>query len=97
VALVIGSLYPAGTINEAKPRVVLSATWSAELGRGKDEEGVLLTFSIQKVEDDPMMLKGTLEDLVGAIEKVGRRKHWIGGKDGWGMRVSVEVVEEDLI
>jgi retrograde regulation protein 2 len=97
VALVIGSLYPAGMINEAKPRVVLSATWSSELGKAEDEEGVLLTFSIQKVKDDPMMLKVTLEDLVGAIEKVGKRKHWIGGEDGWGMRVSVKVVEEDLI
>jgi retrograde regulation protein 2 len=97
VAFVISSLYPAGTINEAKPRVVVSATWSSELGKKKDKEGVLLTFSIQKVKDDPMMLKVTLEGLVGAIEKVGKKKNWIGGKEGWGMKVKVKVVEEDLI
>ena len=96
VAFVISSLYPAGTINEAKPRMVLSAIWSSDLGKEKKSKGIELTFSIQKVENDPMMLKETLESLVGGIEKVGKTKNWIGGENGWGMAVEVNVVQETL-
>ncbi|KAH6661865.1 putative sensor of mitochondrial dysfunction Rtg2 [Halenospora varia] len=53
--------------------------------------GLTLTLSIQKVKNDPMKLKEALEDHTRVIEKVGKRKNWIGGKKGWGMAVKVVV------
>jgi hypothetical protein len=35
-----------------------------------------------------------MEELLVVIEKVGKRKNWIGGKEGWGMTVRVVVTEE---
>jgi retrograde regulation protein 2 len=57
--------------------------------------GIELKFRIQKRVDDPFMLKDTMDELLEVIEKVGKRKNWIGGKKGWGMKVKVVVVEED--
>ena len=96
IALLISRLYPAGFIDENKPRIRLSATWATDLGKRGTKEGLKLTISIERVKNDPMKLKEALEDGVGVIEKVGKRKNWIGGKEGWGMAVKV-VVEEDLL
>jgi len=95
IALLISKLYPAGTVDERKPRVILSAEWANHLGKKKNKLGLVLTCSIQKVKNDPAKLKETLEDHVGAIRKVGKRKNWVGGEEGWGMAVDVKVVEED--
>lgn len=97
VALLISRLYPAGTVDERKPRVILSAKWANNLGKKKNKRGLELTCSIQKVENDPAKLKEALEDHAGTITKVGKRKNWIGGKEGWGMAVDVKVVEEDIL
>lgn len=96
IGILISSLYPAGFIDQNKPRVRLSAMWATDLGKEGTKDGLKLALSIERVKDDPMKLKETLEDGVGVIEKVGKRKNWIGGKDGWGMAVKV-VVEEDLL
>jgi retrograde regulation protein 2 len=61
------------------------------LGKGGAKEGLTLTLSIQKVKNDPMKLMEALEDHTRVIEKVGKRKNWIGGKKGWGMAVKVVV------
>lgn len=97
VGLLISRLYPAGTVDESKPRVILSAEWANDLGKKKNKRGLVLTCSIQKVKNDPAKLKETLEDNVGVIRKVGKRKNWIGGEDGWGMAVDVKVVEEGVL
>ena len=96
VVLCISRLYPAGYVDESKPRVVLFADWSNTLGKNKSKHGLVLTMSIQKVKNDPNRLKEAIEDNVGVIEKVGKKKNWIGGRDGWGMAVKVKVVEEDI-
>ncbi len=95
IAHLISKLYPAGTVDERKPRVILSAEWANHLGKKKNKLGLVLTCSIQKVKNDPAKLKETLEDHVDAIRKVGKRKNWVGGEEGWGMAVDVKVVEED--
>lgn len=96
IGFLISRLYPAGYIDRHKPRVKLSAMWATDVGKSGNKEGLKLKFSIEKVKNDPMKLKEALEDGVGVIEKVGKRKNWIGGKEGWGMAVKV-VVEEDLL
>jgi retrograde regulation protein 2 len=95
IGFLISSLYPAGLIDQKKPRIRLSAIWATDLGETETEAGLKLTISIEKVENDPTKLKEALEDGVGVIEKVGKRKNWIGGENGWGMVVKV-VVKEDL-
>jgi retrograde regulation protein 2 len=97
IGFLISRLYPAGAVDEWKPRIILSAEWSNHLGKNRDKQGLELTCSIQKVQNDPMKLKEALKDNVGIIAKVGKPKHWPGGEDGWGMAVSVKVVEEDIL
>ncbi|PVH72413.1 Ppx-GppA-domain-containing protein [Cadophora sp. DSE1049] len=96
IGFMISSLYPAGFIDQYKPRVGLTARWSTDLGKEGDKDGLKLTMSIEKVKSDPMKLKEALEGAVGVIEKVGKKKNWIGGRDGWGMAVKV-IVTEDLL
>ncbi|KAH6645850.1 Ppx/GppA phosphatase family-domain-containing protein [Truncatella angustata] len=97
VGYLISRLYPSGRIDEIKPRVALSAEWANTLGRKEDKEGVRLTISIQKVEHDPAQLKKALQEHVGIVEKVGKKKNWVGEHGGWGMKVQVKVVEENIL
>lgn len=94
VAMMVARLYPAGVIEQAKPRVRISARWAAGLGKNDNKDGIELKFSIPKVRHDPYMLKDTMEALLRTIEKVGKRKNWIGGKEGWGIKIKVVVAEE---
>ena len=55
-----------------------------------------MVFLIQRQKDDPMKLKQTIEDNVGVIEKVGKRKNWFGGRQGWGLKVKVLVKEGSI-
>jgi len=59
-------------------------------------EGLRLIISVQKIKHDPTRLKQTLRDHVGIVEKVGKKKNWAGGPEGWGMKVEVKVVQEDM-
>jgi retrograde regulation protein 2 len=97
VGLLVSRLYPAGVIKREEPRIRLSAAWATNLGKKKRKEGLELTVSIQRRENDPFKFKESLEAHVGKIAKVGKKKHWIGGEEGWGMTVRVVVKEEDWI
>ncbi|KAH7137379.1 Ppx/GppA phosphatase family-domain-containing protein [Dactylonectria estremocensis] len=97
VGYLISRLYPAGKVEETKPRVILSCQWASDLGRKKKREGLRLVISVQKVKNDPSKLKKALRDHVKIVEKVGKKTNWIGGPDGWGMKVEVQVVEEDIL
>ena len=52
---------------------------------------------IQRRENDPFKFKEALEDHIGKIAKVGKKKNWIGGKECWGMAVRTVVKEDDLL
>ncbi|KAH8906504.1 Ppx-GppA-domain-containing protein [Coniochaeta sp. PMI_546] len=97
VGYLTSRLYPSGRVDEVKPRVVYSAEWASNLGRKRSREGLRLIISIQKVRDDPARLKEALIDHVRIVEKIGKKKHWIGGEEGWGMKVQVNIVEEDIL
>ncbi|KAJ5314834.1 uncharacterized protein N7443_001718 [Penicillium atrosanguineum] len=96
LGLVLGQLYPTGTIDTSKPRIVPSAKWANGLGTKGNKSGLKLEITIQRVLCDPTHLKAELEHDVKKIEKVGKRKNWIGGRDGWGMSILIEVLEEEL-
>jgi retrograde regulation protein 2 len=97
VALIISRLYPSGYVDVEEPRIELRAEWVEHAGRKGTKEGVKLVISVQKKDNDPMKLAEALRDHVGILEKVGRKKHWIGPRKEWGLKVDVEVVEEDLL
>lgn len=97
LGFVLSQLYPTGSIDTSKPRILPSAQWTNGLGKKGNKEGLDLIIAIQKVAYDPTHLKQELEDDVQKIQKVGKRKNWIGGRNGWGIKVSVSVSEEDLL
>jgi retrograde regulation protein 2 len=97
LGLVISRVYPTGTIYPSRPRVLPEARWANDLGKHKNKEGIELKVSLQKVAFDPTRLKQELENNLKKIHKVGKRKNWIGGPNGWGMKVKVTLVEEDLL
>ncbi|KAK6524343.1 hypothetical protein TWF281_011251 [Arthrobotrys megalospora] len=94
VGYLVTRLYPAGKIDEAKPRVVFSAAWSCNLGKNKDKKGLVLTISLQKKKHDPAKIKHALKDNVYIIEGIGKQKRWV---DSWGMKVKVDVIEEGIL
>lgn len=97
VALLLRRLYPSGFVDDVKPRVRLSARWTTGCPGGSGVDGIQLVFLVQKRQNDPMKLKEAIQDHVGVIEKVGKRKNWIGGKDGWGLAIKVLVREGDIL
>ncbi len=99
VGYLVSRLYPAGKIEEMKPRVLFSAEVAGDLGRKRDKEGLRLTVSIQKMDHDPSKLKRALEEHVRVIESIGKKKNWVGGSghEEWGMKVEVVVVEEGIM
>jgi len=98
VGYMLARLYPAGAVDESKPRLALSSDWASDLGKKRsDKEGLRLTISLQRRKHDPTKLKQALREHVGVVEKVGKKKNWIGGPQGWGMAVAVKVVEEDIL
>lgn len=96
VGYLITCLYPTGKVRDGKPTVVFSSEWSWTLGKKKDKKGLLLTISLQKVEDDPSKLKEALRDNINVIRKAGKEKNWAGKDDPWGMKVGVKVTEERI-
>lgn len=97
VALLVRQLHPSGFIDDAEPRIRLSARWTAECSGGSGLNGLQLVFLVRKKKNDPMKLKETVQDHVHVIEKVGKPKNWIGGREGWGLPIEVLVQEGNLL
>lgn len=95
--LLLGQLYPTGSIDSSKPRIVPSAQWTTGLGKNGKKQGLKLTIGIQKVVNDPTHLKEELKRDIQRIEKVGKRKNWVGGRDGWGVKVLVSIEEHQFL
>ena len=91
--LLISKVYPAGAVDEKTPRIKVDSEWASGFGKRKQKEGLRLILSIKKIQDDPLMLKESLQDHVKGIKKVGKRKNWIGGRTGWGMAVDIDIRE----
>ena len=92
VAGLIGTVYPAGVIRDGAERLSLHASWAGSMGKKGHEEGVKLVLKAKN--DDSMTTGDSWSPAVAELEKCGKRKNWIGGKEGWGLRL--EVFIEDL-
>lgn len=82
VASLIASVYPAGAVPD-KERLRLKAKWDLD-----EKRRPVLELTARTDGDVDGELLGV--ELKG-IEKVGKRKRWIGGREGIGHRVRVEV------
>jgi retrograde regulation protein 2 len=83
VAGLIAAVYPAGIKESNKGRLALKATWGQT---DKHRSVLLLNVSFAEHVD-----AGAFAKEVDGILKVGKKKRWVGGKDGVGHKVEVEV------
>ncbi|OAG44702.1 hypothetical protein AYO21_01192 [Fonsecaea monophora] len=95
LAGLLGTIYPAGHIIDVqRPRVKLAARWADGLGKKGLSQGVLLRVQCRR--EDPLTVPLALNPLVNELEKVGKKKHRVGGEHGFGVPVDVKI-ERDLV
>lgn len=83
VAALIAAIFPAGTRGtEQRERLRLEPNWNRST---KGEHALCLRVDLDAELDPEMFTKE-----VKGIDKVGKKKNWIGGKDGVGYKVVVE-------
>lgn len=96
VAALVGNIYPAGVVRAEEGRRIIGVQAELEDGMGKRgiETGVKLTLRVREKDavTGDEALTGSIED----IQKLGKKKNWIGGKAGWGLRVSINIIRESL-
>ncbi|TKA30416.1 hypothetical protein B0A50_02643 [Salinomyces thailandicus] len=84
IAQLIAHVYPAGIREQNLTRLSLRARWDAD-----EKRRSLLRLELTLDSDISAEAVGK---EVSAIEKVGKKKNWIGGKTGVGHKVAVEVI-----
>ncbi|KAI4185268.1 MAG: hypothetical protein L6R41_004224 [Letrouitia leprolyta] len=79
----IGDMFPAGVVREVEEELVrVDVTWGEERKNGMMEETVIVRISTA--------IDGMEAAIVGwgeGIEKLGKKKNFMGGSDGWGIKV----------
>lgn len=82
VAALVAAIYPAGVCDSRnEDRLKIKTSWRDD-SKGKQQLLISVRFGS---EIDSNMFSEELKD----IEKVGKKKNWIGGKDGCGYKVTV--------
>lgn len=81
VARLVGDVYPAGVVDEAASRLRLAA----RVGKG-------VVLEVAFLGDGAAAAAGDCDKALRAVEKVGKKKNWVGGREGWGLKVEVDVV-----
>ncbi|KAI4761783.1 Ppx-GppA-domain-containing protein [Aureobasidium sp. EXF-3400] len=79
VAALIGAVYPSGRGDE---KMGLTAIWDISK---KGEKVMVLKTSDKRGKS----LRGIVGEEMEKVEKVGKKKNWIGGKEGVGFKVEV--------
>ncbi|PPJ59427.1 hypothetical protein CBER1_02419 [Cercospora berteroae] len=82
VASLMASIYPAGPL-VGQERLRLKAAWDRD-----EKQRALLRLEVGVSGD---VDEEVVEHEAHEVEKVGKRKRWIGGRDGIGHRLSVNV------
>lgn len=87
VGALVGAVLPSGrsSSGQQKERLALGARWGMT---GKGNEILMLEVRMGDREG----WRGMVGDEVLAVEKCGKKKNWVGGKEGCGFRVEVVVV-----
>lgn len=82
VAALVAAVFPAGVCNsQNEDRLKVKASWQ-EGEKGERRLSVSVRFGS---EVDSEMFCGEVKN----IEKVGKKKNWVSGKDGFGYKVAV--------
>ncbi|KAF7504981.1 hypothetical protein GJ744_001562 [Endocarpon pusillum] len=89
VATLVADVYPAGRVETGRERLAFNATWATDMGKKGVGAGVRLAVGTRA--GDVMTSWAVLADAVKGVEDVGKKKHWVGGPEGWGLRVEVSV------
>ncbi|KAK6429517.1 retrograde regulation protein 2 [Oleoguttula sp. CCFEE 5521] len=84
VAALIGTVWPAGWKQQAGERLTFAASWETD----KKGNAVLRVIVTLGKDIDAEVLGQEIHGL----EKVGKRKRWIGGRDGVGCKVAAEAL-----
>lgn len=83
----VGDVYPASRIGEDGERIQISAKWAEGLGKKGNLQGVVVDLRVSG-----MVGKGLAKDMVETIEKLGKKKNRVGGKEyGFGLPIAAEV------
>lgn len=80
VGLLVGSVYPAGRV--VRERIGFEAC----VRKGK--KGAEIVLVVRRSGDS---METISREEIEKVEKVGKRKNWVGGREGWGIKVRVEV------
>ncbi|KAK3669219.1 retrograde regulation protein 2 [Recurvomyces mirabilis] len=86
IASLIASVYPAGVSEHNAGRVGFDAAWD-ESGKGEAE------IKLQVVFAKDVRAVG-FEKEVHGVEKVGKKKRWVGGRDGVGYKIAIELRDD---
>jgi retrograde regulation protein 2 len=86
VAALVGEVFPAGFVENAADRLKFHAKWERD-EKGREVLGLEVSFGGGLDGADDAFGK-----VIKNVEKAGKRKRWIGGRDGAGFRVDVRVV-----
>ncbi|KAL8707522.1 MAG: hypothetical protein Q9220_007464 [cf. Caloplaca sp. 1 TL-2023] len=83
----IGEVFPAGVVRDKEEDLIkVSAKWDLESNKGK--KGDVISVSISTGTKG---VESAVDEWIHGLEKVGKKKHWIGGREGWGMKVKASV------
>lgn len=86
VASLIASVYPAGVVGN-QDRLDIGAKWD------RDGKHTVLALHVRISADlDEEVLRAEAHE----IEKIGKKKRWIGGRDGLGHKVMVEICSKSV-
>lgn len=97
VARGIGDIFPAGLVREAEKdtTVRLAVKWKLSTAVPKNKKpksssgtDMVVTLKIVQLRTD---IAGVLSEWRDSLEKVGKKKHWVGGDQGFGCRVEVQL------
>ncbi|KAL8877905.1 MAG: hypothetical protein Q9198_004174 [Flavoplaca austrocitrina] len=78
----IATLFPAGVMREhEESELCVAATWTTVQ---KKEAVQAISFDIRNGTPD---VDSAVGDWRHEMEKIGKKKNWIGGREGWGIKV----------
>ncbi|CAL8579071.1 retrograde regulation protein 2 [Xanthoria parietina] len=81
----IAALFPAGVMREHEGvQVDVAASWCTVVKKKKGKVVEAIDFQVRYGMQE---LDGAVKVWRHHMEKVGKKKHWIGGKEGWGVKV----------
>lgn len=85
----LGDIFPAGLVRKEDDHgtLTMNVTWGmSEMEKRRGEE--VLRVHIKVLRED---VDGSITMMKDTLEKLGKRKNWIGGKEGYGKRVEVNL------